>query len=207
MKIATQFEVLSWDFTYQLLIELANKIKRSNYRPDLIVGISRGGWPPARVISDFLENPNIANIKVEFYSDITKTLKKPVITQNISMPVREKSVLLVDDVADTGTTLKLVYDKLITNKAKDVKVATLYYKPKSVFKPDFYMMETNAWVIFPWERYESVKSLGSKMIERGLKLEEVEFELIKLGLEPLVVKRFLRDIFGEKHASKKKSRR
>jgi len=198
MKRSTQFEVLSWDFTYQLLIELAEKIRKSNYRPDLILGISRGGWPPARVISDFLENPNIANIKVEFYTDISKMSKEPIITQTISTPVEGKSILLVDDVADTGKTLKLVYNKLIENNAKDIKVATLYYKPKSVFKPDFFMMDTKAWVVFPWERYETIKSLGSEMIKEGKHLDEVEVELVKIGLEPLIVKRFLNDIFGEK---------
>lgn len=198
MKRSTQFEVLSWDFTYQLLIELAEKIRKSNYRPDLILGISRGGWPPARVISDFLENPNIANIKVEFYTDISKMSKEPIITQTISTPVEGKSILLVDDVADTGKTLKLVYNKLIENNAKDIKVATLYYKPKSIFKPDFFMMNTKAWVVFPWERYETIKSLGSEMIKEGKHLDEVEVELVKIGLEPLIVKRFLNDIFGEK---------
>ncbi|MCK4243892.1 phosphoribosyltransferase [Candidatus Bathyarchaeota archaeon] len=198
MKRSTQFEVLSWDFTYQLLIELAEKIRKSNYRPDLILGISRGGWPPARVISDFLENPNIANIKVEFYTDISKMSKEPIITQTISTPVEGKSILLVDDVADTGKTLKLVYNKLIENNAKDIKVATLYYKPKSIFKPDFFMINTKAWVVFPWERYETIKSLGSEMIKEGKHLDEVEVELVKIGLEPLIVKRFLNDIFGEK---------
>ncbi len=198
MKRSTQFEVLSWDFTYQLLIELAEKIRKSNYRPDLILGISRGGWPPARVISDFLENPNIANIKVEFYTDISKMSKEPIITQTISTPVEGKSILLVDDVADTGKTLKLVYNKLIENNAKDIKVATLYYKPKSIFKPDFFMINTKAWVVFPWERYETIKSIGSEMIKEGKHLDEVEVELVKIGLEPLIVKRFLNDIFGEK---------
>ena len=198
MKRSTQFEVLSWDFTYQLLIELAEKIRKSNYRPDLILGISRGGWPPARVISDFLENPNIANIKVEFYTDVSKMSKEPIITQTISTPVEGKNILLVDDVADTGKTLKLVYNKLIENNAKDIKVATLYYKPKSIFKPDFFMMNTKAWVVFPWERYETIKSLGSEMIKEGKHLDEVEVELVKIGLEPLIVKRFLNDIFGEK---------
>ncbi len=198
MKRSIQFEVLSWDFTYQLLIELAEKIRKSNYRPDLILGISRGGWPPARVISDFLENPNIANIKVEFYTDISKMSKEPIITQTISTPVEGKNILLVDDVADTGKTLKLVYNKLIENNAKDIKVATLYYKPKSVFKPDFFMINTKAWVVFPWERYETIKSLGSEMIKEGKHLDEVEVELVKIGLEPLIVKRFLNDIFGEK---------
>jgi len=196
LKKHLEFEVVSWDYAYQLLIELAEKVRRSNYKPDLIVGISRGGWPPARVISDLLENPNIANIKAEFYLDLGRTSEEPVITQTISAPINGKKVLLVDDVADTGKTLKLVHDKLIEDGAEDVKVATLYYKPWSVFKPDFYMVETSVWVVFPWERYETIKKLGRKMLDEGKTLDEVQVELIRIGLEPLVVKRFVKDIFG-----------
>lgn len=198
MKKRLEFEVVSWDYAYQLLIELAEKVRRSNYKPDLIVGISRGGWPPARVISDLLENPNIANIKAEFYLDLGMTSEEPVITQTISAPINGQKILLVDDVADTGKTLKLVHDKLIEDGAKDVKVATLYYKPWSVFKPDFYMVETSVWVVFPWERYETIKKLGSKMLDEGKTLDEVEVELIRIGLEPLVVKRFVNEIFRGK---------
>ncbi len=196
MKNRLEFEVVSWDYAYQLLIELAEKVRRSNYKPDLIVGISRGGWPPARVISDLLENPNIANIKAEFYLDLGRTSEEPVITQTISAPINGKKVLLVDDVADTGKTLKLVHDKLIEDGAEDVKVATLYYKPWSVFRPDFYMVETNAWIVFPWERYETIKKLGRKMLDEGKTLDEAQVELIRIGLEPLVVKRFVKEIFG-----------
>jgi len=196
LKNRLEFEVVSWDYAYQLLIELAEKVRRSNYKPDLIVGISRGGWPPARVISDLLENPNIANIKAEFYLDLGRTSEEPIITQTISAPINGKKVLLVDDVADTGKTLKLVHDKLIEDGAEDVKVATLYYKPWSVFRPDFYMVETNVWVVFPWERYETIKKLGRKMLDEGKTLDEVQVELIRIGLEPLVVKRFVKEIFG-----------
>jgi len=196
LKNRLEFEVVSWDYAYQLLIELAEKVRRSNYKPDLIVGISRGGWPPARVISDLLENPNIANIKAEFYLDLGRTSEEPIITQTISAPINGKKVLLVDDVADTGKTLKLVHDKLIEDGAEDVKVATLYYKPWSVFRPDFYMVETNAWIVFPWERYETIKKLGRKMLDEGKTLEEVQVELVRIGLEPLVVKRFVKEIFG-----------
>ena len=196
MKNRLEFEVVSWDYAYQLLIELAEKVRKSNYKPDLIVGISRGGWPPARVISDLLENPNIANIKAEFYLDLGRTSEEPVITQTISAPINGKKVLLVDDVADTGKTLKLVHDKLIEDGAEDVKVATLYYKPWSVFRPDFYMVETSVWVVFPWERYETIKKLGRKMLDEGKTLDEAQVELIRIGLEPLVVKRFVKEIFG-----------
>lgn len=192
-----KYEAPSWDYIYLLLIELGDMVKKSGFKPDVIVGIARGGWPPARVLSDFLDNPNIANVRVEFYLDIHKTIKEPVITQPISVTVKGKKILLADDVADSGKSLKLVYDRLVERGASEIKVATLYYKPWSTFKPDFYSRETEAWIIFPWERYESIKKLGGKMKGEGKSFREMEREFIKMGLEPHIVRKFLREIFGE----------
>ncbi|MBS7618965.1 phosphoribosyltransferase, partial [Candidatus Bathyarchaeota archaeon] len=99
------YEAPSWDEIYEMCLDLASMIKASGFKPDLIVGIARGGWIPARLLSDFLNNPNITSIKVEFYLDIGKTKDEPTITQDIQVPVNEKKVLLVDDVADTGKSL------------------------------------------------------------------------------------------------------
>src|SRR6266699_3488305 len=85
-----------------MLLDLAQQIRRDGYKPEVIVGVSRGGWPPARVMSDLLQNPNLANMKVEFYKDIGVRNKKPRITQPATMEVVGKRVLVVDDVSDTG---------------------------------------------------------------------------------------------------------
>ncbi|MFQ6076121.1 MAG: phosphoribosyltransferase [Candidatus Bathyarchaeia archaeon] len=197
MKANSGFKSPSWDHIYQLLIEISEKIKRSGFDPDLIVGISRGGWTPARVLSDLLDNPNIASIRVEFYLDIKKPSDKPVITQPVSAPVDGMRVLVVDDVVDTGKSLKLVFDTL-SKQANEVKTVALYCKPWSTFRPDFYARETEAWVIFPWERYETVKKLGNRMLQEGRDLSKIEAVLIEVGLEPMIVKRFVEEIFGNK---------
>ena len=62
----------SWDEIYAMLVNLAIKIKQSGFKPDLIVGVSRGGWAPGRILSDLLANTHTANIKIEFYVGINK---------------------------------------------------------------------------------------------------------------------------------------
>ncbi|HXZ98385.1 MAG TPA: hypothetical protein VED24_03360, partial [Candidatus Acidoferrum sp.] len=57
----------SWDQVYDMLLELAKRVRDSGFRPDLIIGVSRGGWAPARVLSDLLENAYTASIRIEFY--------------------------------------------------------------------------------------------------------------------------------------------
>jgi len=194
LSLDIEFEVPSWDEIYEMLLRLSEKIQRDKFRPDLIVGICRGGWPPARVMSDLLENPKLANITVEFYVDIAETKSKPVLTQTIAMPVKGKKVLILDDVADTGKTLKLVKEHLVKKGAEQVKIATIYYKPWSIVVPDYYEKETKRWVVFPWERKETVRNLMKKY-----RKEEVREKLVKGGMDPKLAERFINEILEEKH--------
>src|SRR5438128_7856214 len=102
----------TWDEVYVMMIELARQIKSSGYSPQVIVGLSRGGWPPARVMSDLLENPNLANMKVEFYKNIGVTAQRPNITCTLTSDVIGKRVLVVDDVADSGQRLPVAHRPL-----------------------------------------------------------------------------------------------
>lgn len=187
-----KFEAPDWDYLYELCLELAELIEKAGFKPDLIVGIARGGWIPARLLSDFLSNPNIASIKVEFYVGIGETMNEPVVTQDIPVDVRNLKILVVDDVADTGKSLKLVKEKLESMGAKEVKVATIYYKPWSIFKPDFYVKTTDAWIIFPHEVKEAIEILYRKFKGEGKSMEDLRRLLIEVGLKPLLVDKFLR---------------
>lgn len=172
-----------------MLLLLAKKIRGSNYKPDVIVGVSRGGWPPARVMSDLLENSHVANMKVEFYKDIEVTSKKPIVTQPVTSDVTGKRVLVVDDVADTGHSLKVVANHLKRKGVKDLKVCTIYMKPQSVFRPDFFARTTRKWVIFPWERLEAVRLIARRFDSQQAKLNYVIKELKGSGMSPALVRK------------------
>lgn len=132
------FEIPSWEQIYALLLSLSEKIRDAGFEADVIVGVSRGGWIPARILSDLLEKPEIANVRAEFYVGVAETKQEPMITQSVSVDVRDKSVLVVDDVSDTGNSLRLVKTHLADKAAKAVKIATLYFKPWSITVPDYY---------------------------------------------------------------------
>ena len=142
-----------------MLLNLADDIKKNCFKFDIIVGVSRGGWIPARILSDLLDNSNLANVKVEFYLGIGETRKEPIITQSVSMKVTDKKVLIVDEISDTGKSLKLVKEHIIKMGAAEVKSATIYYKPQCFCIPDYYVKTTNRWIIFPWEIKETVKKI------------------------------------------------
>ena len=193
-----EFEIPSWDKIYRLLLRLAKTIQKTGFGPEIIVGVSRGGWPPARVMSDLLENPKLANVAAEFYVGVAETKGKPVITQPVSVSVKDKKVLVVDDVADTGESLRLVQSYLENQGAKEVKTATIYYKPWSTMVPDYYEKETRSWIIFPWERKETVRKAVEKCECQGNSVDTAKEKLVSSGLERKLVERFIQEIFGER---------
>lgn len=199
MSSEPEFEVPTWDEVYDMLLSLADKIRKNEFKPDIIVGVSRGGWPPARVLSDLLSNPNVANVRAEFYVGVAQTRCEPALTQPVSVPVEGKKILVVDEVADTGKSLKLVKDHIVEQGASEVKIATVYYKPWSVMKPDYYEKETRRWIVFPWERKETVRKISAKCEEKGASFENERAKLVEAGMPAWLVDRFLREILEEEN--------
>ena len=199
MSSETQFEIPTWDEIFEMLLDLAEEIRKNGFKPDLIVGVSRGGWPPARVLSDLLDNPNLANAKAEFYLGVAETKGEPTLTQPVSVAVADKKVLIVDEVADTGKSLKLVKEHIIEEGASEVKIATVYYKPWSVIVPDYYGKETSMWIVFPWEIKETIRKIVKKCREKGKSVEEEIARLVKAGISGRLVRRFLKEILEEEN--------
>jgi hypothetical protein len=193
-----EFEVPTWNQIYKMLLKLADKIRKNGFKPDIIVGVSRGGWPPARVLSDLMDNPNLANVRAEFYLGVAETKGEPTLTQPVSVDVAGKKVLVVDEIADTGKSLKLVKEHIVRQGAEEVKIATVYYKPWSIIKPDYYEKETSRWVVFPWEIKETVHKIVKKCREKGEPLEKETAKLVKAGIPEKLVDRFLKEIVGKK---------
>jgi hypoxanthine phosphoribosyltransferase len=197
LSLNIEFEVPSWDEIYDMLLTLADMIRRDGFRPDIIVGVSRGGWPPARVMSDLLGNVELANVRVEFYRGVAEVGSEPVITQPLSMPAKDKMVLIMDDVADTGKSLKVVRDHIMGSNARLIKIATIYYKPWSIIVPDYYARVTKRWIVFPWERKETVRNLVEKCRNSGIPIDEVRRKLIEGGMDHRLLNRFLNEVMEE----------
>jgi hypoxanthine phosphoribosyltransferase len=176
-------------------MSLAKKIVASRFVPDVIVGVSRGGWIPARVLCDLLSVPVLANIGVEFYTGIGKTKRRPRLTQPLSAEVSGKKVLVVDEVADTGQSLKLAQEQIIKEGAKEVKTATMYTKLRSAIEPDYHQEKISCWIVFPWEIKETIRSIvaGSRLEKR----KELD-DLNHARLSTRQAQRFLNEILREK---------
>jgi len=173
----------SWDRVYEMLMDMALQIRKSGFNPHIIVGVSRGGWAPGRILSDLLENTHTVNVKIEFYVGIGKTAGKPIVTQPIGEDISGKRVLVVDDVSDTGKSLKVAMEHMLEKGAAGVKTATIYFKPNSTFKPDYFADSTANWIIFPWERLEVTKLLIQEAKAEGRDLESVRRILDRCGFD------------------------
>ena len=158
-----------------------------NYIPDIIIAIARGGWIPARLISDLFERNNpetiLASMTIDFYQSIGKRRDRPIVSQEVSWNVRDKKLLVIDDLVDTGVSLNTAIEYLTFRGPKDIRVATLYYKPWSKIKPDYFMETTDAWVVFPHEYYEFMEERISmkkgEMTEDELKKEFLDLNIPK----------------------------
>lgn len=139
---------LSWDEVERAAKTLANSIKR-DFDPDIIVGVARGGLIPAVRLSHLLGDKLLRIIHVKYYKRANVRLKKLEVLADIERI--QGKVLLVDDVADTGMSLEFLLEHLKGKGAKETRTATIAYKPGSRLKPDYFVYETDKWIVFPWE--------------------------------------------------------
>lgn len=193
MARSVEYKAPTWNQIHNLLLKQAKHICKSGFKPDIIVGICRGGWVPARILSDLLDNPNLANVRAESYLGIDKAAE-PVLTQCISTAVKGKKLLVVDEVADSGRSLQLIINHLREQGAAEVKTAVLYYKPCCATKPDYYEKETSSWIIFPWDTKEVLREIYRAHKGKVGQLAEETQKLETAGLSKRLIERFFTEL-------------
>ncbi len=177
-----KFLPVTWDDITLSTLRLARKVVEAHAVPDMLVGILRGGWVVARLLSDYLGVNSVEAVGIRFYKGVGERHERPVITRPLTADVGEKKVLIVDDVADSGKTLQITIELLQLYGPKEVKTASIYVKPTTVIVPDFYVIETDAWIIFPWEYAEVLRNL---IKSKGLSLnaDSLNYVMREVGLK------------------------
>jgi hypothetical protein len=144
---------------------LGARILASGFQPTFLVGIWRGGAPIGIAVQELLELHGVATdhiaIRTSSYTGIDqqqKTVRVHGIDYLVSRLGAEDRLLLIDDVFDSGRSLEAVLDELARrcrrNLPEQIRIATVYYKPsrnRSSLKPDFFVHETERWLVFPHE--------------------------------------------------------
>ena len=176
-------ELVSWTQVQDLARELAFSIRGSGFRPELIVAVGRGGYIPGRLVSDYLNNLNLTEFKVEHY---TATDKEP--EARVRYPLTADPtglrVLLVDDVTDTGDSFEVAVGHVRSRgEPAELRTAVLHHKTVSPFVPDYYASHVTdwRWIIYPWAFIEDLSALIRKM---GLPAPDVQTVAARLAQDP-----------------------
>lgn len=126
---------------------LAEAIKSSGYLPDFLVGLARGGWIPARLLSDALGVKRLLSVGMA-YEDIGRS---QLIAYDRPDPMPSgKNLLLIEDCLESGRSMSEAKD-MLESFGNQVKTAALYVTEAALFKPDYAAQNVRLAPKFPWE--------------------------------------------------------
>jgi len=133
----------------------------SGFRPTFLIALWRGGAPIGIAVEEYFSYKKASidkhiSVKTSAYNH--NQLKASVEIFNLEYVInnlkRDDALLIVDDIVDSGSTMQKIVEELKIrcgdNMPHDIRIATLYYKPqKASIKPDYYLYETDKWILFP----------------------------------------------------------
>ncbi|XVH30602.1 phosphoribosyltransferase [Haloferacaceae archaeon DSL9] len=162
--------ITNWEYIYSLCRDVSNQVKEADFEPDVIVALARGGWFAGRCVCDFLGLDDLTSLKMEHYVGTARKSDEPQI--RYPMPegsVEGKNVLIIDDIADTGGSIKHAHQYVTDRGANDVRTATLQLLQTSEFEPDYVgeRLEHWAWVVYPWNFIEDMIDLTAGVMEKA----------------------------------------
>ena len=154
---------MTWELYGTAVRELAGQVADDGFRPDMILAIARGGLFVAGSLGYALGVKNLYVMNVEFYTGVDERLDVPVMLPPYVdfIDMKDTKVLIADDVADTGHTLRHVHD-FCADVVGDVRSACLYEKPQSLIKCDYVWKRTGRWIEFPWSTEPPLVSGGAR---------------------------------------------
>ncbi|WP_053240534.1 phosphoribosyltransferase [Pyrobaculum islandicum] len=181
VKVVTFDEIVEWSR------KLAEKIKESNWQPDVIVAVARGGYVPARLLCDWLGVSDLLSVQVVHWPSAAQIAEKAYVKYPINVDLSGKRVLVVDDIVDTGDSIELAKKSLEECcRPKEVKTAALQVITSvAKFMPDFYAVEVREWIWFAyqWNAVEDATGFIMKIVKETGKTEWCLDELIQAHLE------------------------
>jgi hypoxanthine phosphoribosyltransferase len=160
--------ITNWEYIYGLCRDVSDQVKRSEFEPDVIVALARGGWFAGRCLCDFLGLDDLTSLKMEHYVGTAQKAGEPEV--RYPMPegsVEGKDVLIIDDIADTGGSLQHAHEYVTDRDPNAVRTGTLQLLQTSEFDPDYVgeRLEDWTWVVYPWNFIEDMVDVLSGTME------------------------------------------
>lgn len=168
--------ITNWEYIYGLCRNVSNQVKRAEFEPDIVVALARGGWFAGRCLCDFLGLNDLTSLKMEHYVGTAEKADEPQV--RYPMPegsVEDKDVLIIDDIADTGGSIRRAEEYVEDRNPNEVRTATLQLLQTSEFEPDYVgeQLEEWAWIVYPWNFIEDMIDLVSGVMEQA---DQAEFD-------------------------------
>jgi hypoxanthine phosphoribosyltransferase len=156
---------VSWDEYHLLTERLAIKVHNSGWQFDQILCLARGGMRPGDVLSRVFDKPLAIMATSSYRADAGTIQGRLDMAKYITLPKGELAgrVLLVDDLADSGVTLRAVVERLRGTPAiSELRSAVIWMKGVSTYTPDYFveMLPTSPWIHQPFEEYDALRPEG-----------------------------------------------
>jgi hypoxanthine phosphoribosyltransferase len=145
---------------------LEGLVRSARHMPETLVGLTRGGWVPARMLSDRLGVKRVVSIRAQHWGVTATPDGVASLSEGLSGPVRGERVLIVDDITDTGESLALAVEHVRTAGAQQIETATFLHIPHSKIVPTYFAEEIPrdawVWIVFPWNYWEDLVVLAQQ---------------------------------------------
>jgi len=180
---------LSWEDVDKLLWRIASRIMEDGFHPDFIIAMGRGGFDPARILCDQLSVHRLGSVQIESHSGIAAS-SEPRVVIPLNADIIKAKVLLVDDVSDSGRSLLKAREYLLSKNPAELRIVTLHVKPWTNYKPDYWIEETDKWIVYPWEIKEIIRELAGKIQKSNPKMNPAD-RLMEMGFDVEKIMRYL----------------
>jgi len=182
-------ELVSWPTVEGWVVTLIEKMARDGFSPTIVIGMARGGMVPARLMCDHLVVKNLFTVKTEHWGLTATKDGKAKLAQALTVDVRGKPVLVVDDITDTGQSLILARDHVKELGPSVLKTATMLHIEHSLITPDYFARSVPkkkwTWFVFPWNVREDLRNIVPKALDEPLTFANLKKELAeKFHIEP-----------------------
>lgn len=175
--------LVSWTDIDRWADIVAERVRLAGRVPETIVGLTRGGWIPARLLADRLDVKHLAALRAQHWGVTATPNGRAEITESLNSSVRGKAVLVVDDITDTGDSLRLAVTHVKSDRPARLESATFLHISHSTYTPTYYGEEVPkegwAWFIFPWNYWEDLRTLSNKAHSEAATPEEVASLLLE----------------------------
>lgn len=175
----TKYAFPSWEQIAGECRKIVKQIRESEYKPDIVLALSRGGFVPARIVCDLLIVKDLVSIKVDHWGITAQKDGLARLRYPVEISLEGKRILIVDDITDTGESLSLALEWVKKQNPAEVKTAVVYHISHSKTVPDFFGEEMKgsdwAWIVWPWNLIEDVSNILLKEVDgKGLSLQEMK---------------------------------